>query len=35
MQGHTDVQDAMNHKSDKLIRQVYDRRQTKKATPVR
>lgn len=35
IQGHTDVQDAMNHTSDKLIRQVYDRRQVKKATPVR
>lgn len=33
--GQTDTQDATGHTSDRMIRQVYDRRQVKKASPVR
>ena len=32
--GQTDTQDATNHTSDRMIRQVYDRRMVKKAKPV-
>ncbi len=31
--GDLDAQDATGHTSDKMIQQVYDRRQMKKATP--
>lgn len=33
--GQTDTQDATGHTSDRMIRQVYDRRKLKKAAPVR
>lgn len=33
--GQTDTQDATGHTTDRMIRQVYDRRQVKKAAPVR
>ena len=33
--GQTDTQDATGHTTDRMIRQVYDRRQVKKASPVR
>lgn len=33
--GQTDTQDATGHTSERMIRAVYDRRQLKKATPVR
>lgn len=33
--GQTDTQDATGHTSDRMIRQVYDRRNVKKAAPVR
>ncbi len=33
--GAADIQDATGHSSDRMIRQVYDRRQLKKASPVR
>lgn len=32
--GQTDTQDATGHSSDRMIRQVYDRRAVKKAKPV-
>ena len=32
--GQTDTQDATGHASGRMIRQVYDRRQVKKAKPV-
>lgn len=32
---HADTMDATGHTSDRMIRQVYDRRQVKKATPTR
>jgi integrase len=32
---HADTMDATGHTSDRMIRQVYDRRQVKKATPAR
>lgn len=33
--GHQDVKDATGHTTDRMIGQVYDRRQIKKATPVK
>lgn len=33
--GQTDTQDATGHTTDRMIRQVYDRREVKKAAPVR
>ena len=33
--GQLDTQEATGHTSDKMIRQVYDRRAIKKAKPVR
>jgi integrase len=33
--GQTDTQDATGHTSERMIRAVYDRRQIKKATPVK
>lgn len=33
--GHTDAKDALGHTTDRLLGQVYDRRQMKKATSVR
>lgn len=33
--GHKDVQTATGHTTDRMIGQVYDRRQVKKATPVK
>jgi hypothetical protein len=32
--GQTDTQDATGHSSERMIRQVYDRRAVKKAKPV-
>jgi integrase len=33
--GHTDVQSATGHTTDRMIGQIYDRRRIKKATPVK
>lgn len=33
--GHTDAKDALGHTTDRMLGQVYDRRQMKKATSVR
>jgi site-specific recombinase XerC len=33
--GHTDAKDALGHTTDRMLGQVYDRRQFKRATPAR
>ena len=33
--GHTDAKDALGHTTDRMLGQVYDRRQMKKAISVR
>ena len=33
--GHIDAKDALGHTTDRMLGQVYDRRQLKKATPAR
>lgn len=33
--GHSDAKDALGHTTDRMLGQVYDRRQVKKAAPVR